>query len=229
LILFNEIFARAVNLFDDPDINYAYVNNKVSFSKLMRPYLINGISKFTNPFAISSLLNQQTTEAGQLEVFEGTGVDTYSTTIIPLPDSDISFLINGKTDYGAIYNEEENEVIFSRTVEEGSVCSIEWYYAGAFSANFDNVFPSVSFNNILERVKDILAHCLLLAWAEKNKNFILEIRNILTDTDFRLYSPAASLTSKISWYNNIMSELNSSVSKLTWDIRIAGVGGRKLG
>ena len=98
-----------------------------------------------------------------------------------------------------------------------------------FSANFDNVFPSVSFNNILERVKDILAHCLLLAWAEKNKNFILEIRNILTDTDFRLYSPAASLTSKISWYNNIMSELNSSVSKLTWDIRIAGVGGRKLG
>ena len=50
MILFNEIFARAVNLFDDPDINYAYVNNKVSFSKLMRPYLINGISKFTNPF-----------------------------------------------------------------------------------------------------------------------------------------------------------------------------------
>ena len=49
MILFEDIFNRAVNLFDDPDIRRAYELNPVEFSQTMRPYLINGLGMFANP------------------------------------------------------------------------------------------------------------------------------------------------------------------------------------
>ena len=42
MILFSEIFDRAVNLFDDPDIRRDYVLDPAGFQQEMRPFLING-------------------------------------------------------------------------------------------------------------------------------------------------------------------------------------------
>ena len=68
MILFEDIFNRAVNLFDDPDIQRAYELNPVEFSKTMRPYLINGLGMFANPTTVSSRFSDYTEAQGKLEV-----------------------------------------------------------------------------------------------------------------------------------------------------------------
>ena len=56
MILFSEIFERAVNLFDDPSIRYNYIKNPAGFQQDMRPFLINGLNKFVNPTEITDRL-----------------------------------------------------------------------------------------------------------------------------------------------------------------------------
>ena len=70
-----------------------------------------------------------------------------------------------------------------------------------------------------------MAHCTLLAWCEKEKNFILDIRNLLTDNDFKIYSPANSIKAKLDWFKNIQEELDDLICKLGWDMRGTRKGG----
>ena len=65
MILFEAIFNREVNLFDDPDILRAYELNPVEFSKTMRPYLINGLGMFANPTTVSSRFSDYTEAQGR--------------------------------------------------------------------------------------------------------------------------------------------------------------------
>ena len=219
MILFSEIFKRAVKLFDDPDINRLYATNPVAFAKKMRPFLINGLGKFTTPLLIASQMNQYDEPIGRMEVFEGTGTDTYVLTTVPAENSDMTFMIEGKPDLMAIYNSETKTVQFSRAVEVGQQCSVEWYYAGAFTADLTKIGAAANDATILEQTKNILAHCLLLSWAEQSKNFLLDIRNWLQDTDFKLYSPGNTLSSKVNWYNEIDTELATSMNALGWALR----------
>ncbi len=48
---------------------------------------------------------------------------------------------------------------------------------------------------------------------------MLDIRNLLTDTDFKLYSPANSLKSKKEWVESLRYEIYSLQTKLDWDFR----------
>jgi hypothetical protein len=54
MILFKEIYRKAIKLFDDPDIQKAYDENEIRFEKLMYDYLQNGLVLFTDPTAIAS-------------------------------------------------------------------------------------------------------------------------------------------------------------------------------
>lgn len=229
MILFEDIFNRAVNLFDDPDILRAYELNPVEFSKTMRPYLINGLGMFANPTTVSSRLSNYTEAQGRLEVFDGNGGASYTLSTTPLDNAVMSFFIGKTPDPLAEYNPETNTVTFSRDVPNETPCSVEWYYAGEFAADFTGFSSNISFAFIESRTKDILAHCLLLGWAENEKNFMLDIRNILTDTDFKLHSPANSVRAKTEWYQNIREGLNDLTQKLSWDLWSGAIGGRQIG
>ena len=219
MILFSEIFARAVRLFDDPDINRLYGTNSVAFAKKMRPYLINGLGKFVTPVIIASKINQYDEPVGRMEVFAGTGTDTYTLSTSPVPNACMTCMIDGHVDMGAIYDSDNHTVQFTKTVDEGHQCSVEWYYAGAFTADFTATGAAADAATVVEQTKNILAHCLLLAWAEQTKNFLLDIRNWLQDTDFRLFSPANALTSKVNWYKEIERELDEATCSLGWLLR----------
>ena len=56
MIYFYDIFERAFNLFDDPDISQKYYNDKAGFQHIMLDYLIIGKNKFTYPTAITDKL-----------------------------------------------------------------------------------------------------------------------------------------------------------------------------
>lgn len=230
MILFNDIFNRAVYLFDDPDIQRAYVSNPVGFAKRMRPFLINGMCMFSNPTPIASLLSDYTDPEGYLETFDGDGTSTYVLSTTPQDNSFFTCLINGVADILASYDSTTNAVTFSSVVAVGTTCSVEWYYAGEYTTDFSGVLSSrISLSFVIERVRDILAHCLLLAWAQDQRNFLLDIRNLLTDTDFKLHSPANSVRAKTEWYQNIREGLADLTQKLSWDVWSGAIGGKQIG
>lgn len=228
MILFRDIYEKAIYLFNDPDIQKAYDEHKIRFEKLMYDYLQNGLILFSDPTAISSQLIDQTPPSGQMEIIDGENTDTYTLTMNkPMENSRIVAMIAGEVDKFAEYNYQDNSIKFSKVVPAGVECSVEWYFGGQFNTDFSGATSStVSKEFIISKVKDILARCLVVCWAEENENYILEIRNILTDTDFKLHAPANAVRSKIEWVKDLRWELDTMRNKLGWNLfsRSRGAG-----
>lgn len=219
MILFKDIYNKAIPLFDDPDIQRAYFENTIRWQKLMFPYLESGVSLFTNPTKISFLLVDQDAPEGKMEIFEGNDTNTFLLSSTPKEGADFSCTIQGKIDYLATYDPVTNSVTFSKKVLQGEKCSVEWYFGGKFNTDFQSAQTAyVSADVISTKVKEILARALVLNWAENEKNFALDIRNVLTDTDFKMYSPANSLKAKIEWVKQLRYDFDSMQTKLAWDL-----------
>ena len=231
MILFKEIYKKAIALFDDPDIQRAYYEDAVEWEKIMLPYLQNYAVLFTNPTRVTSQLLSQTSPEGILEIFEGNDSDTYTLSTQPMAGADFSCMIAGVIDSRAQYDSEHNSVKFSKVVPAGTECSVEWYFCGAFNTDFhDAASPTTSAAQISASVVDILARALVLNWAENEKNFVLEIRNLLTDTDFRMYSPANSVRAKTEWVKQLRFDFDTMTNKLSWNLfSRAQHGGRYYG
>ncbi len=212
-----DIYKRASKLFDDPDIERALSSNIIAFAKILNQFLENGVAYFTAPLSIVEVLSQKQPPEGQIEILQGTGVETYNLSIAPKDGSEIVGYINKKVDIFATYNKNDNSITFSRPVTTEEECAIEWYHAGAFIGDFNKV--SKYGNRIENEVINILARSILVAWAEGKVNWLLEIRNILMDTDFKIHSPAANLTAKVGWLKDLRYSIYSMQNKLDWDLR----------
>lgn len=217
MILFKEIYGKAISLFDDPDIQRAYYEDTVEWEKTMLPYLENYAVLFTNPTRVTAQLLDQTQPEGKFEIFEGTGSNTYHLSTQPKEGADFSFMIDGVIDKLATYDADNNDVVFTKPVEVGQTCSAEWYFCGSFNSDFKAASsPTTSASIIQSQVIEILARALVLNWAENEKNFVLEIRNLLTDTDFRMYSPANSVRAKTEWVKQLRFDFDTMTNKLGW-------------
>lgn len=229
MIYFRDIFDRAFNLFDDPDISKKYFNDQAGFQADMLDYLIIGKNKFTSPTAITNRLVKCDSPEGQMEIFDGDGTDTYTLVSTPHVASGFTFRI-GNQKVPAVYNAETNSVTFPRAIETTEQCSVTWYYAGAFTADFDGCFRSeFDMNAIMDKVVNILAYGLLSAWGDKEVGRVLDVRNILTDTDFQMYSPANSARAKVEWRNQMNRDMDTLISELTWMIMSTPRGGSRFG
>ena len=219
MISFKDIYNKAVNLFDDPIIQKAYYEDTVRWEKLMYPYLENGVALIVNPTKVSYALVDQTLPVGEIETFNGDDSSTYVLSTTPLNGSDFSFMVNGIYDHKAMYDKETNSVTFSQAVPVGSICSVEWYLPGQFNTDFSSAAaPTVPASVIAYRVKEILARALVLSWASDEQNFLLDIKNLLTDTDFKLYSPANSVRAKVEWKKSIEYEFDTLKNNLAWEL-----------
>lgn len=229
MILFTEIFQRAVNLFDDPDIRENYYLNPVGFQKQMLPFLINGKDEITSPTIIVDELSSISNPEGFEEEFNGTGEKTYTLSTNPKDGSAFTYKINGEYVAG-YYNHADNTVTFPKIITAEDTCSVAWYFAGAFTSDFNvglrGDFPRSVF---LEKMKEILAHATVCAWAEQEKNRALEFRNILSDADMTFYSPANSIKSKTEWHHSLMTEMDTLLSELNWRIFSTPNGGSRFG
>lgn len=214
-----EVYNRAVNLIDDPDISRAYYSNPVKFQKIMYPFLLNGISTITAPTGVCALLAAREDPVGTTEVFEGTGATEYALSTTPPDGAEFACYIGNKYDSNAQYITENNSVVFSRPVEVGESCSVEWYTAGEFTGDFSQVNGRLPLSSLVDRVVDLLARATVISWASKEKNFLLDIRNLLTDTDFKLHASSSVLKSKISWLEDLRFEFYNLQNKLDWDLR----------
>lgn len=218
MILFKDIYEKAIDLFDDPVIKRAYVEDKVRWYKMMYKYLKNGIGMVNNPTSIAYALLDKTEPHGQIDVFTGNGTAVYSVEsgFIPEDGCEFSFLINGRCDKGSYQG---GVVTFSRPVREDEKCSVEWYAPGMINGDFSDCASSTVSGGVISAIlEDILADALVLAWATKEQNIVIEIRNVLQDTDFKLYSPANSIKAKISWLESIRFNFNTQINKLGWNL-----------
>lgn len=224
MILFKDIYNKSVNLFDDPEINKAYVENKVRFEKLMYPFLIEGLSWFSNPTNIVWELMDKESPNGKMEIFSYDEVSGGKVTLStqPAENSDFVVMVNGKIDFGAevsVQNDGKYVVTISSEINPGDEISVEWYFCGQFNTDFSKQATSkISSKVITEKVKEILSHALVLAWADQEHNYLLDIKNILRDTDFTLSSPANSVRAKSEWFNKIQYNFDTLQNKFAWDL-----------
>lgn len=218
-LTFKSIYEKAINLFDDPIIRRSYIEDTVRWERQMYPHLENGISQFSNPTKIAYLLVDQKLPSGQVEVFDGndTAVYNVSADFVPEEGAEFSFRIGTQYDRSAKY--ENGVVTFSREVPTGSKCGVEWYSPGQFNTDFKEAASSTTPADVIAyKVRDILARALVLAWATNEEDFLLDIRRNLNDTDFKLYSEANSIRSKVEWVNQLKFQLDSLTTKLAWDV-----------
>ena len=53
--------------------------------------------------------------------------------------------------------------------------------------------------------------------------------NVLTDTDFKLHSPATSTEKKMAWYESLKNDLFDLMVKLNWNILTTSSRGSTFG
>lgn len=205
------IYNLAIGLFDDPSITQAYNNSPIDFFKIMYIYFKNGIPRFNNPLVMQSRLSLINNPEGEIEIFSGDGTTTYSLSTTPLLNSYFDYIIDGIKVNGT-YDSLTNSVTFSIPIPEGKTGICEWYFAG-------EILPDSSNNELDITAQDILSRLLVLQWCLKEKNFLLDIRRLLNDTDFKLGSEANSIRAKGGWYSDMASEVATKINQYAWGLK----------
>ena len=220
-IMFSDIYDKAIGLFDDPKLKIAYKTNRVLFYKLMYPFLNNSFALFTNPLQVANELSDYTEPTGTMEIFESDGVTKeFKLSFKPHDLATFQFIANGSI-VEAEYNQETNTVTFSEAIKQGQEYSVEAYFCGCFNSDFNLTNKTVTNNTIVLQVSDILARFVVIAWGENTRNFLLDIQNILTDTDFQLHPQSQALKSKIAWLEQLHEEICRFQNKLGMAIRFS--------
>lgn len=222
-ILFSDIYTKAIALFDDPKITIAYQTNIVQFDKLMYTYLQNAISMFNNPASIGMRLSAYNEPVGTMEIFEGDGKTstfTLDESFEIRPNSHYCF-IEGNIKVQGEIDPDTRTVTFPDVLPEGQQYAFEQYYVGEFTDDFGGLNQNTTKGNalIIGEIKDILARLLVKAWAEGERNLLMDIRNILQDSDFKLTSNASILKSKNAWIDQLDWEVLQYQNRLAWNIR----------
>lgn len=230
MIAFEDIFRRALYLFDDPDLSVASVQDPVAYQKDMRGFLLDACSLFTVPSTITSKLYQQSPSQGSLEDFVGDGGSTFNLSTSPVDNSVLSFYVAGTPVVGGSYNAETHVATFPAPVAAGTKCSVAWYFAGAFTADFStSLRGDFDMNFIMNRIEDILAYGITVEWDNREMNRALDTRNIPYDTDFKISSPANSAKAKVDHNLRVQTTMSALISDLGWYIQSLPVGGTEFG
>lgn len=225
-ILFSDIYTKSIALFDDPKITSAYKTNSIQFNKLMYTFLQNAFSTFNNPSVIGVRLSNYKEPVGTMEIFEGDGKNntfTLDKNFEILDNSQYSY-IEGELNCKGVFDKINRTVSFADVLPVGQQYAFEQYYVGEFLDGFEGISltnPNAT-NSIIAQIKDILARKLVKAWAEGERNVLLDIRNIMQDSDFKLMGNDRILKSKNQWIVELEDEINQYQNKLAWNIRYFG-------
>lgn len=225
-ILFSDVYRKAIALFDDPRITTAYETNPLQFNKIMYTYLQNAISMFNNPLSVSLRLSEYKEPKGIMQVFEGDGENS-TFELDPefeILDNSVYNYIEGEILVQGTIDVDTHTVSFPDVLPEGKQYAVEQYYIGEFTDNFEGLTNKnvQGANLVVGYVKDILARLLVKAWGEEERNLLLDIRNLMQDSDFKIMSNDRILRAKNAWIEQLDSEIYNYQNRLAWQIRFMG-------
>lgn len=225
-ILFSDIYEKAIALFDDPKITVAYQTNIIQFDKLMYTYLQNAITMFHNPASIALKLASYNKPSGVMQVWVSDGANSTLKLddAFEIKENSEYLFIEGELTVEGILDKDSRTVTFPDVLPKGKEYAFEQYYVGEFLDTFTNFNKKVpgSDTMVQNTIKDILARLLVRAWGEGERNLLLDIRNILQDTDFKLTPNNRILDSKNEWIDQLDSEIFQLQNRLAWMIRFTG-------
>lgn len=225
-ILFSDVYRKAIALFDDPRITTAYETNPLQFDKIMYTYLQNAISMFNNPLSVSLRLSQYKEPKGTMQIFEGDGKNNsfeLDPEFIVLENSVYNYIEGDIMVQGTI-DKDTNTVTFPDVLAEGKQYAVEQYYIGEFTDDFTGLTAKnvQGTTLVVGYVKDILARLLVKAWGEEERNMLLDIRNLMQDSEFKIMSNDRILKAKNEWIDQLDSEIYNYQNRLAWQIRFMG-------
>lgn len=222
-ILFSDIYEKAIALFDDPKITVAYQTNIIQFDKLMYTYLQNAITMFHNPASIALKLASYNEPSGVMQVWVSDGANSTLKLddAFEIKENSEYLFIEGELTVEGILDKDSRTVTFPDVLPKGKEYAFEQYYVGEFLNTFTNFNKKVpgSDTMVQNTIKDILARLLVRAWGEGERNLLLDIRNILQDSDFKLTPNNRILDSKNEWIDQLDSEIFQLQNRLAWMIR----------
>jgi hypothetical protein len=209
-----------------------HYRDQAEFQRTMLGFLMVGKDKFTTPTVITDKLCQMDAPVGYTESDNGDGTSTYVLNQrVAHEGVGVGFTYKiGKRYVFGQYDSTTNSVTFEEPVPPEEEWSVSWFYAGAFTADFSKDFTTdIPIDAVLEKIITILAYGTLSAWGDKEVGNVLEVRNILTDHDFKMYSPANSARAKVEWRDQMNANMDTLVAELNWRIMGTPSGGSRFG
>jgi hypothetical protein len=202
---FVTIYDRAISSFNDPILMNTYNQNKIQFLEVMFGYLSNAIPAFRIPMSVLSKLEDRTDPAVVSEYFSGTGTEDEFALTAPYDDNNYYDVFVSGVQVPFSYEETGNKVVVDTPPASGTDnVEVVIYTDGEFHTTL---------NDTEQR---ILSALLVLSWAEKEKNFLLDIRRLVNDKDFKMYSESGSMRDKGNWYASLREETEKMMLNYSW-------------
>ena len=202
---FLNIYGSAIAEIDDPDLTYVFNQNPTSpiqFYKILYQFLSNAWTLYNNPITQITKLTPQNPPVGVLETFTG-GSSNYHLSTTPYTGAYFEYKVSGSVTTGT-YNSTSGCVTFTMGVPIGETGSVEWYFPGEFVATLTQ--PEIV----------VLGKLLILEWADKEKNYLSDIRRALMDTDFKMTSEGVIMNGKDRWLYGIRDDVNKLMNANAW-------------
>lgn len=185
------IYDKAIASLDDPTLTQVYTESKIDFCSKMYTHLMRAIWLFNTPYAEIEKLSSSAGQPVYQEVYgTGDGIKGSFTVEFNLAGNGTEIVeatVDGKHAKG-VYNKENKTFVFNEVPVKDTQLVFRGYLTGGFSSSLN------------QTEETILALLLVSCWSEKEENFLLDIRRLLTTSDFKLNDSASVLKSKVSWH-----------------------------
>lgn len=205
---FTKIYERTLSQYIDDFALKKYNGSIIAMNQDMQSYLLSAIPEFNTPISIIGKIQDYSEAEGKTEEFTGDGVTTsFVLSTEPIENSIIEVTIDSivVTD-GYEYDEETKTISFDVAPEENVEILISWYFSGEFTNDL----------NLIEQ--NILSDLMVWKWLLRERDNIADIRRLLRDTDYSLWSEDKTMTSKAKLADIAREKASKSMKQYAWSI-----------
>ena len=205
---FTKIYERTLSQYIDDFALKKYNGSIIAMNQDLQSYLLSAIPEFNTPISIIGKIHDYSEAEGKTEEFTGDGVTTsFVLSTEPIENSIIEVTIDSivVTD-GYEYDEETKTISFDVAPEENVEILISWYFSGEFTNDL----------NLIEQ--NILSDLMVWKWLLRERDNIADIRRLLRDTDYSLWSEDKTMTSKAKLADIAREKASKSMKQYAWSI-----------
>ena len=205
---FTKIYERTLSQYIDDFALKKYNGSLIAMNQDLQSYLLSAIPEFNIPISIIEKIQDYTEAQGMSEEFTGDGTTrSFTLSTEPIEDSLIEISIDSVIlPDGYAYDTETKTVTFDTPPEENADISISWYFCGEFTNDL----------NLIEQ--GILSDLMVWKWLVRERDNIADIRRLLRDTDYSLWSEEKTMTSKATLADIAREKASKSMKQYAWSI-----------
>ena len=205
---FTKIYERTLSQYIDDFALKKYNGSIIAMNQDLQSYLLSAIPEFNTPISIIDKIQDYTEAEGMTEEFTGDGETvSFILTTEPAENSIIEISIDSTIiTNGYEYDAETKTITFDEAPEMDAQIFISWYYCGEFTNDL----------NLIEQ--SILSDLMVWKWLVRERDNIADIRRLLRDTDYSLWSEDKTMTSKARLSDIAREKASKSMKQYAWSI-----------